>query len=54
MDHTDSATFVIFDRDASLLFNMACADMIEAPGGVSIKPTILFFLIHAYCNTFFL
>ncbi|WJX51760.1 hypothetical protein P8452_37926 [Trifolium repens] len=33
MDHTDSATFVIFDRDASLLFNMACADMIEAPGG---------------------
>jgi hypothetical protein len=54
MDHTDSATFVIFDRDASLLFNMACADMIEAPGGVSIKPTILFFLYMHIVTPFFL
>ncbi|WJX38470.1 hypothetical protein P8452_26131 [Trifolium repens] len=31
MDDTDSGTFVIFDRDASVLFNMSCADMIEGP-----------------------
>jgi hypothetical protein len=31
MDHTDSGTFVKFDRDASVLFNMSCADMIEGP-----------------------
>ncbi|WJX67554.1 hypothetical protein P8452_52010 [Trifolium repens] len=30
MDHTDSATLVIFDKEASLLFNMTCADMIDA------------------------
>ncbi|XP_045833252.1 uncharacterized protein LOC123924414 [Trifolium pratense] len=29
MDHTDSASLVIFDREASSLFNMSCADMLE-------------------------
>ncbi|WJX39037.1 hypothetical protein P8452_26627 [Trifolium repens] len=33
MDHTDSATLVIFDKEASLLFNMTCADMIDAAQG---------------------
>ncbi|CAJ2636218.1 unnamed protein product [Trifolium pratense] len=32
IDHTDSATFLIFDRDATDLFNKSCADMIEAFG----------------------
>ncbi|KAK2457830.1 replication protein A 70 kDa DNA-binding subunit E [Trifolium repens] len=35
MDDTDSGTFVIFDRDASVLFNMSCADMIEGPARVA-------------------
>jgi hypothetical protein len=30
MDHTDYATFVIFDKDASSLFDMSCAEMLEA------------------------
>lgn len=30
MDETDSAIFVVFDRDASLLFNKSCDQMIEA------------------------
>ncbi|WJX55676.1 hypothetical protein P8452_41417 [Trifolium repens] len=29
MDHTDSASFVIFDRDAASLFNMSCAEMLN-------------------------
>jgi hypothetical protein len=29
MDHTDSATFVIFDNNAATLFDMSCADMIH-------------------------
>ncbi|GAU21859.1 hypothetical protein TSUD_33550 [Trifolium subterraneum] len=29
IDHTDSATLVIFDKEASLIFNMSCADMIQ-------------------------
>ncbi|MCH79892.1 replication protein A 70 kDa dna-binding subunit [Trifolium medium] len=41
MDDTDSATFVIFDKDASSLFNMSCADMLGATqknGGVGVVP----------------
>ncbi|GAU46750.1 hypothetical protein TSUD_402760 [Trifolium subterraneum] len=44
MDHTDHASFVIFDKDASSLFNMSCADMLEHTqtiGGVgSVPPQI--------------
>ncbi|MCH85099.1 ATP-dependent DNA helicase PIF1 [Trifolium medium] len=44
MDHTDHAPFVIFDKDASSLFNMSCADMLEHTrrnGGVgSVPPQI--------------
>ncbi|MCH86666.1 replication protein A 70 kDa dna-binding subunit, partial [Trifolium medium] len=29
MDHTDSANFVIFDKEASLIFNMSCAHMLQ-------------------------
>jgi hypothetical protein len=29
MDHTESANFVIFDTQASSLFNRSCADMIQ-------------------------
>ncbi|CAJ2640094.1 unnamed protein product [Trifolium pratense] len=29
IDQTDSATFVIFDKDASSLFQMSCADMLD-------------------------
>jgi hypothetical protein len=29
MDHTESANFVIFDTQASALFNRSCADMIQ-------------------------
>jgi hypothetical protein len=36
MDHTDSATLVIFHKEASLLFNMTCADMIDAAQRVSV------------------
>ncbi|RHN64277.1 hypothetical protein MtrunA17_Chr4g0067391 [Medicago truncatula] len=32
VDHTDSATFVLFDRDAAELFKKTCADMIESRG----------------------
>lgn len=32
VDHTDSATFVLFDRDAAELFKKTCADMIESCG----------------------
>ncbi|GAU46337.1 hypothetical protein TSUD_401960 [Trifolium subterraneum] len=41
MDQTDHATFVIFDKDASSLFNMSCADMFESNqrlGGVGVVP----------------
>lgn len=34
VDHTDSATFVLFDRDAAELFKKTCADMIESRGMV--------------------
>jgi hypothetical protein len=34
IDHTDSATFVIFYRDATDQFNKSCAEMIEAYGMV--------------------
>lgn len=34
VDHTDSATFVLFDRDATELFKKTCADMIESGGTV--------------------
>lgn len=30
MDDTDSATFVIFDCDATMLFNKTCAEVLEA------------------------
>ncbi|KAK2455293.1 replication protein A 70 kDa DNA-binding subunit E [Trifolium repens] len=30
MDNTDSAIFVIFDKDASSLFDLSCADMVQA------------------------
>jgi hypothetical protein len=30
MDNTDSAIFVIFDKDASSLFDLTCADMVHA------------------------
>jgi hypothetical protein len=43
MDDTDSGTFVIFDRDASVLFNMSCADMIEGPARVTITNSINLF-----------
>ncbi|PNX95898.1 replication factor A protein [Trifolium pratense] len=33
MDHTDSATLVIFDKDASLILNMSCADLIQGIQG---------------------
>ncbi|CAJ2636536.1 unnamed protein product [Trifolium pratense] len=29
MDHTDSATLVVFDKEASGIFNMSCADMLQ-------------------------
>jgi hypothetical protein len=29
MDHTESANFVIFDTQASSIFNRSCADMIQ-------------------------
>ncbi|MCI21834.1 ATP-dependent DNA helicase PIF1 [Trifolium medium] len=41
MDNTDSASFVIFDKDASSLFNLSCADMIDAAqrnGGAGAVP----------------
>ncbi|CAJ2632415.1 unnamed protein product [Trifolium pratense] len=44
MDQTDHAPFVMFDKDASSLFNMSCADMLEHTrrnGGVgSVPPQI--------------
>ncbi|GAU12842.1 hypothetical protein TSUD_73290 [Trifolium subterraneum] len=48
MDHTDSATFVIFDNNAATLFDMSCADMIhemEIAGGVGAMPPQLHSLI---------
>ncbi|MCH85949.1 replication protein A 70 kDa dna-binding subunit, partial [Trifolium medium] len=41
MDTTDSATFVIFDKDANLLLDMSCAEMIremEITGTVGLMP----------------
>lgn len=29
MDDSDCATFVLFDRDASMLFNKSCAGILE-------------------------
>jgi len=29
MDDSDCATFVLFDRDATMLFNKSCADILE-------------------------
>jgi hypothetical protein len=37
MDNTDSANFVIFDKDASSLFDMSCADMVAAMETVCTK-----------------
>ncbi|GAU47399.1 hypothetical protein TSUD_372880 [Trifolium subterraneum] len=48
MDHTDSATFVIFDNNAATLFDMSCADMIhemKITGGVGAMPPQLHSLI---------
>jgi hypothetical protein len=37
MDHTDSASFVIFDRDAASLFNMSCAEMLNETQRVKVQ-----------------
>jgi hypothetical protein len=36
MDDTDSATFVLFDRDAAMLFNKSCAEVLRSRDTVSI------------------
>ncbi|GAU20673.1 hypothetical protein TSUD_230870 [Trifolium subterraneum] len=44
IDHTDSATLVIFDKEASLILNMSCADMIQGADtvvGVGVVPPLL-------------
>ncbi|XP_045791941.1 replication factor A protein 1-like [Trifolium pratense] len=43
MDDTDSATFVVFDKEASAIFNMSCADMLQlgdADGEQIVPPEI--------------
>ncbi|CAJ2647809.1 unnamed protein product [Trifolium pratense] len=40
MDHTDSASLVIFDREASSLFNMSCADMLDA-NQMNVGPNVM-------------
>jgi hypothetical protein len=44
MDDTDSATFVFFDRDATMLFNKSCADVLRNGDTVSI---FYFLYIHS-------
>jgi hypothetical protein len=44
MDDTDSATFVLFDRDATMLFNKSCADVLRNGDTVSI---FYFLYIHS-------
>lgn len=35
IDHTDCATLVIFDKEATTLFNKSCVDMLAEHGVVS-------------------
>ncbi|WJX72177.1 hypothetical protein P8452_56082 [Trifolium repens] len=39
MDHTESTNFVIFDTQASSIFNRSCADMIQGAEPVKAKPS---------------
>jgi hypothetical protein len=55
IDETDSATFVIFDRDAALLLKKTAADMIESMGVnyihySNIKTLVCFLFAYLYFN----
>jgi hypothetical protein len=45
MDNTDSAIFVLFDKDASSLFDLSCADMVHAMQTVGVVQTSLLCLL---------
>jgi hypothetical protein len=61
MDDTANAVFVIFDRDATLLFNRSCADMLQTVAGAAegaVPPEISglvnrTFLFKVECKTAF-
>ncbi|KAK2401733.1 replication protein A 70 kDa DNA-binding subunit E [Trifolium repens] len=53
MDDTDSATFVFFDRDATMLFNKSCADVLRN-GDTRATPSVLPAEIKASINSTYL
>ncbi|KAK2435994.1 replication protein A 70 kDa DNA-binding subunit E [Trifolium repens] len=53
MDDTDSATFVLFDRDAAMLFNKSCAEVLRSRD-TRVAPTVLPAEIKALVNSTYL
>jgi hypothetical protein len=54
IDSTDSAIFVIFDRDGVELFNMACAEMIHSVGLVYTHYSHLYYIIQLFSLFYFI
>jgi hypothetical protein len=50
MDDTDSATFVLFDRDAAMLFNKSCAEVLRSRDTVSILHNLYIIILYIHLS----